>query len=310
MKKIFGLLIILILGYGAIFAASRWLEKNQTVAAENAADEDLYFSARQLSLLGADFRGLLADWYWIKSLQYLGDKIVRRQETTGGAVDINDLRPLNPHLVYPMLDTAATLDPQFMTVYLYGAAVLPAIDNAQAIKLLEKGIAANPNDWRLYQNLGYIYWRAENYPKAAEIYAEGATKNGAPVWMKQMSANMQAQGGSRDFARTIYKQMFETADDEQTRNFAELRYRQIISLDERDAIRNVLQIFRQKNNRCPQTWREVLPVLMKTVPPGGDALRRNQADELLDPTGTPYVLTNQNGVCDVRLSPDSKIPQV
>ena len=139
-------MLVLILGYASIFTFSRILENNKPDTDENFTDEDLYFSAQQLSLFGADFRGLIADWYWIKSLQYLGDKVVRHQETTATTIDVNDLRPLNPRLVYPMLDTAATLDPQFISVYSYGAAVLPAINNEQAIKLLEKGTSANPDD--------------------------------------------------------------------------------------------------------------------------------------------------------------------
>lgn len=278
MKSIFSLLIILVLGFSGIFALSGLLEKNKP--AQNFADENLYFSPRQLTLLGSDFRGLVADWYWINSLQYMGEKILNHP----GEVNINDLRPLNPRLLYPMLDAAATLDPQFMTVYSYGAAVLPAIDNEQAVKLLEKGIAANSDNWRLYHNLGYIYWQSKNYAKAAEAYTTGSQKEGAPAWMRLMGANMQAQGGSREFARQIYLQMFETAEDEQTKNFAELRFSQIQSLDERDAIRKSLQDFHRKTNRCPQTWLEILPYLSKTVPPYGDALRRNEKGEMLDPT--------------------------
>jgi hypothetical protein len=127
--------------------------------------------------------------------------------------------------------------------------------------------------------------------------------------MRQMSANMQAEGGSREFAKEIYRQMFETAEDEQTRTFAELRYAQIQSIEERDKIRQELQGFFQKNNRCPQ-WREILRYLEKTVPHWRDSLPLNQNGELLDPTGIPYVLENRNGLCDVKLSKDSKIPPV
>ncbi len=176
-------------------------------------DEDLYFSDKQLKAFGYDARGLMADWYWANSLQYLGGKVVN----VTGNLNINDLRPLNPRLLYPMLDTASTLDPQFMTLYSYGAAVLPAIDNQQAIKLLEKGIEANPESWRLYHNLGYIYWQNKDYEKASQIYTAGSKKAEAPVWMKQMGASMQAQGGSREFALQVYRQMFETAEDEQTK---------------------------------------------------------------------------------------------
>jgi tetratricopeptide (TPR) repeat protein len=306
MKKAFSLFIFLVLGFGAIFAMSNLLEKNKLKIDERYSDEDLYLSSQKLNLLGSDFKGLIADWYWIQSLQYMGNKIINSKEEV---ININDLRPLNPRLLFPMLDTASSLDPQFMTVYSYGAAVLPAIDSDQAIKLLEKGVAANREDWRLYHNLGYIYWQSKNYSKAAEVYAEGAKKPGAPVWMKQMSVNMQAQGGSRDFARQIYQQMFDTAEDEQAKTFAELRFAQIQSLDERDAIRTSLQIFQRKFNRCPQNWREVSPYLQKTVPPYGDSLRSNRDGALLDPTGVPYVMENQNNQCDVNLSKDSKIPR-
>lgn len=303
MKKTLILLLILAVGYGSLFVVSRRLESSRFAPNESFADEDLYFSANQLALIGADFRGLLADWYWIKSLQYLGDKAVLREN-----VNINDLRPLNPRLVYPMLDTAAKLDPQFMTLYSYGAAVLPAIDEQQAIKFLEEGISANKDNWRLYHNLGFIYWRAGNFAAAADAYGEGATKPNAPGWMRQMSLNMRAQGGSRDFARQIYRQMFETAADEQTRNLAELRYAQLDALDQLDAIRFALQNFNQKNSRCASGWQEIFRDL-RFVKANGKNLLYNQRGEPLDPTGEPYFLANQNGGCDARISGLSKIPQ-
>lgn len=305
MRKVFSLLIILIAGFGGIYFIGSNLEKIKPQKDENFSDEDLYLSARNLSLIGSDFRGLLADWYWIQSLQYMGDKVLNYQ----GDVNVNNLRPLNPRLLYPMLDTATTLDPHFITAYSYGAAILPAINNEQAVKLLEKGISENPENWRLYHNLGFIYWQSKDYSKASALYEEGSKKEGAPVWMRQMSASMQARGGTREFARQIYKQMYETAEDVQTKSFAELRFAQIQSLDELDTINSGLQIFQKRNNRCPQNWREIMPYLEKTVPPYGDALQRNEKSEMLDPTGVPYVLENQTGECKVNLSDDSKIPR-
>lgn len=303
MKNTLALLLILTLGFGAVFFLSRHLEKIQPQPDETLKDSDLYFSADQLKTAGADFRGLIADWYWINSLQYLGGKLLNSREQ----VNINDLRPLNPRLLYPMLDRAATLDPQFTAVYSYGAAILPAIDEEQAIKLLEKGIAANPEDWRLHQNLGYIYWQSKNYAKAAEAYERGSRIAGAPVWMRGMSANMQARGGSRELAREIYKQMFDAAEDEQTKNFALLRFQHVQALDELDAIRSGLKIFQEKHDRCPRSWGEVYPILSKTVPPYGDALRLNRNGEMVDPSGAPYVLKSDD--CTVVLNPASQIPQ-
>lgn len=306
MKKVFLIALILAAGFGGIFALSRALEKLKPPPNVSAVDEDLYFSSKELSAVGHDFRGLIADWYWINSLQYLGGKIVASNEKSQ-KVDINDLKPLNPRLLYPMLDTAATLDPQFLTIYSYGAAVLPAIDNEQAIKLLEKGIAANPEEWRLYHNLGYIYWQLKDYPKAAEAYATGATKKDAPVWMKQMSASMQAQGGDREFALRIYRQMYETAEDEQTKSFAKLRYDQVIALNQLDEINSVLQNFKSDSNRCANSLNDILPQLNELSSRKKIEFQLDGARNLVDPTGTPYYFDKSS--CKAVLSFDSAIPK-
>lgn len=306
MKRIFLIALILIVGFSGIFALSRALETLRPQPNASAVDDDLYFSANELAAVSHDFRGLIADWYWINSLQYLGGKIVASNESNE-KVDINDLKPLNPRLLYPMLDTAATLDPQFLTIYSYGAAVLPAIDNDQAIKLLEKGIAANPDQWRLYNNLGYIYWQTKNYPKAAEIYAEGAMKKDAPVWMKQISASMQAQGGDRDFALQVYRQMYETAEDEQTRNFAKLRYDRVIALNQLDIINSVLQNFKQNSNRCANSLSEILPKLNEESRNKKIEFQLDNSRNLVDPTGKPYNFDKV--ACTAKLSFDSAIPK-
>ena len=305
MGKYLKLLAILIFGFVAVYLMSAKLEKMQQRENESFADDDLYFSSSQLNLIGSDFKGLIADWYWMNSLQYMGTKISKFD----GDINVNDLRPLNPRLLYPMLDIAATLDPQFITIYSYGAAILPAIDSKQAIKLLEKGVAANPENWRLYHNLGYIYWQQKNYPKAAEKYSEGSKKEGAPVWMRQMSASMQAQGGSREFARQIYGQMLESAEDEQTKTFAGLRFAQFQSLDERDGIFKVLQNFEQKNQRCPASWSEISNDLRNITLPDDSRLRFDKNGTPIDPTDVPYVLKNEQGKCIVDLSNDSNIPR-
>ncbi len=303
MNKVFSLILVLVVGLAAVFALSKSLETIKPKADETRADDDLYFSGDELAAAGHDFRGLIADWYWINSLQYLGGKILAKNETA----NINDLKPLNPRLLYPMLDAATTLDPQFITVYTYGATILPAIDNALAIKLIEKGIAANPNEWRLYNNLGYIQWQMKDYKRAAATYGAGAEKPDAPAWMKQMSAKMLTEGASRDFARVVYRQMFETAADEQTKTFAELRFMQIESLDELDSINRALDDFKSQNQRCPQSLRQLSSILPKTKLPNGTSLKVNNEGVLVDPSGIPYQLNNE--LCAARIDREkSKIP--
>lgn len=268
-------------------------------------DQDLAIEGKRLKGFALGAEGLLADVYWMASLQYIGDKLVRSED---GLNNIENLRPLNPRLLYPYLDNSTTLDPRFITAYSYGAIVLPAVDPNQAIALAEKGIANNPDEWNLYHYLGYIYWRLKDYQKAAEIYDKGAAIPSAPPFMKMMSASMRNEGGSRDTARTIYTQMLTDSTDQQSRDVAQLRLYQLDSLDERDAIGQALENYKAQSGRCAVSLREVFPFLRNAKLSGGKSLNVDKSGNLVDPTGEPYVLNIEK--CSVELSPRSRVPRV
>lgn len=298
---------IIIGGFTAIFFLSGFVENKKPPLPENYADEDLAVQVARLKGYALGFEGLLADWYWMRSLQYLGDKILKSPDAK---INIDNLQSLNPRLLYPYLDNATTLDPRFMSVYEFGATVLPAINQDEAIKLINKGIADHPNEWRLYQHLGYIYWRTGNFEKASEIYAAGAKLPAAPKFMQMMAARTKTEGGSRATARDIYRQMFSETEDAQIKENAALRLLQLDSFDERDAIDKVLQEFQAKNNRCANNWREIFSLLQKVRLPNGDDLRfDSNSFAPVDPTDAAYVLSNQTDACTLRLDyQNSKVP--
>ena len=305
-KQLFVSLAALIVGFALVFVLSNFTTDNRPALPEQYADEDLALQGARLKGFALGFEGLAADWYWMQSLQYIGDKVIK----SDADINLENLQPLNPRLLYPLLDNATDLDPQFITVYSYGAVVLPAVDPAQAIKIAEKGIANNPQEWRLYQHLGYIYWRLQNYEKAAEVYAEGAKIDGAPPFLRSMAAQMKNQGGSRETARAIYEQMFSEAQDAQTKENAALHLLKLDSLDERDAMRPALEDFQRKNNRCAANWRELFPALRALKTSLGRPLRFDAATLApLDPSNAPYLLQNSNQ-CDVSIDGNlSKIPR-
>lgn len=292
----------IIFGFGLIFVLSNFIEKSRPTLPESYIDEDLALQGARLKGYSLGFEGLIADWYWMQSLQYIGDKMLK----TEGTINLDNLKPLNPRLLYPLLDNATDLDPRFLVVYSYGAVVLPAIDPEQAIKITQKGIRENPNEWRLYQHLGYIYWRLGKFDKAFEAYSEGGKINGAPTFFQMMAAQMKTHGGSRETARAMYQQMFDEAQDSQTKEIAKIRLAQLDSLDERDAIRSVLQNFKEKNNRCANNWNEIFPLLKSVKLPNGKDFRIDKSNNLVDPSDAPYLLDKAN--CDVNLNPSSKIP--
>ena len=288
---VIGLVVTLALGFSAVAWLTRYIEQQRPALPEEYTDSDLTLNGARLRgfLLGMD--GLVADWYYIRAVQYVGDKIINSKSEM---INIEDLRDLNPRLLYPLLQNATDLDPHFTEAYMYGAIVLPAIDPKQAVAIGEKGVLNNPGEWRLYRPLGYIYWRLGLYEKASETYEKGSQIPGSPPFLKLMSAVMKTKGGSRDTARQIYREMLDSSADDQVRLTAERRLAQLDSLDERDAIDGVLAEFQRETGRCPSGFAEIIPRLANVTLPDGRHLRVDRLRNVVDPTDAPYLLDQQN----------------
>ena len=214
-------------------------------------------------------------------------------------VVFDNLEQLNLKLLPSLLDTATTLDPEFFQPYEYAAAVLPAVDVNEAIRIVQKGSAANPSNWKLYQHLGYLYWQKQDYKSAAEAYGNGAQIPGAPQWMQAMKARMLADGGSRSTAREIYLRMYEQSTDNNIRTMARHHVFQIDAADQLEVLQKVLAEFQTRNGRCTSGWKELQSELRTLQMP------IDSTGAPVDPSGAPYVLATN---CQVQLSPTSEVP--
>ena len=118
--------------------------------------------------------------------------------------------------------------------------------------------------------------------------------------MEAMKAKMLADGGSRATAREIYTRMYEQSTEDKVKDMAHKRLLQLDSLDQRDALRKILTAYQSRAGKCPNSWKEIEPVLRAVrVPLDGTGAP-------LDPTGMPYVL--RAAACEVDLDPKSEIP--
>ena len=301
MKKDYLLVLVIIVGLASAALVTRWSDPSHTDTATQFAEEPLYLNGPAMKRITLSFNGVAADWYWIRSLQYVGRKIVNFEDAHNGRFNLSDLSVLDLRLLSSQLRMSTTLDPQFMEPYYYGAVILPDINPNEAISLLNHGIAANPGQWRLYQHLGYIYWQRHDYEKASEVYASGARLPGAPPWMTAISARMKAEGGSPDAAREMYRHLGESSNDDAVKDMVAKQIMRLDSLDHLALIRGTLREYSTAYARCPATWRELANILRAR------GLRLDSSGAPLDPSGTPYRLT-KNG-CEVELDENSIVPK-
>jgi len=246
-------------------------------------------SANRLAL---SFRALMADVYWIRAIQHYGDTRL----STSPAKRYSAL--------YPLLNLATSLDPQFTIAYRFGAIFLaePFPDGAgrvdQALELLNKGLAAEPAKWQYAQDAGFVYfWWVQDYKQAAMWFDKASRIAGAPWWLRSLAATILVEGGDRRSSRLLWMQLYETAEDSWVKNNARLKIAQLDAVDEIDNLARLVTRYRQVLGRFPADW---------------DALRAAGLIGLIpsDPAGAPFVLdaTQPGGVTIARSSPLYPLP--
>jgi hypothetical protein len=138
-------------------------------------------------------------------------------------------------------------------------------------------VAANPDDWRLDSDLGFLYyWHLKDYEKASAAYLEASKKPGAPVLMKMMAAEVAANGDSFSTSRAIWIEIFETAQNSDVKKNAFQHLQSLQAQQDLLVLDKYAEDYRKRNGRYPATARELYESgILSGVP--------------LDPAGIPYI---------------------
>lgn len=288
---------------GALLAAVVQVQaiREQAYPPRTTADDSLYFSANAVRRLAGPMRALAADVYWIRALQHFGGAKRRLADRAPGET-VGKVENVDQHdyaLLYPLLDITTTLDPRFKIAYRFGAVFLaepypggPGRPDL-AVKLLQKGLEAQPDKWEYMEDIGFVYyWYRHDYRSAADWFARAADIPGAPWWLRSLSATTLAQGGDRNSSRRMWQSIRETAEIDWLRNDADRRLSQLEAMDVIDTLQQRVDEFTRREGHPPADW--------------SDVARRGllRAGVPLDPSGAPYELTPAGRV---QLSPKSTL---
>ena len=234
-------------------------------------------SGALMNRLTLGFDNIVADLYWMRAVVYYGGKL--RSEDTQRNFD----------LLYPLLDLVTSLDPHFKVAYRFGAIFLTEAYPSGpgradlAVKLLQAGIERDFGRWEYFQDIGFVhYWWLRDFQTAAEWFRKGAKQKGAPVWLELMAANTIAQGGDRESARFLWRQLLEGTDIAWVRRNATLRLQQLDAMDAIDELNRISARFMARVGRPAADWNELVRAERLRGAP-------------LDPSGTPYWYDPRNG---------------
>ncbi len=212
---------------------------------ESVAQEALYLRSSQvLRRLCLGYTGLMADIYWTRAVQYFGT-----QHHNGSS----DFR-----LLAPLLEVTTELDPRLMPAYQFGANFLaPQPPNGaglpgSALALMKYGIEHNPGQWRLYYNLGFLYYtELKDYAKAADAFAQGAQLPVTSQYMPILAARMAQHAGEFDTARMLWFTAYENSKDRLVQQNAVEHLRALQVDEDVSQLERVVNKYREKTGRLP-----------------------------------------------------------
>lgn len=197
--------VLLIAGFAGVWQLQRSIDVEQK-ATRTEMDELAVRSPNVLKRVTLEYQPLVGAIYWTRAVQYYGEK--------------HRLHDKNLELLWPLLNIATTLDPHLLVAYQFGSIFLAQKSPAGAgrpdlaVQLLKQGIAANPDEWRLWRDLGYVYYfDLKDYPKASAAFAEGSKNPKAYIWMKVMAAKIAGDGESPETSYFLWQQVFNTTTD-------------------------------------------------------------------------------------------------
>jgi tetratricopeptide (TPR) repeat protein len=260
--------IILLCSLASSVLLLRRLDRMRTTA---TLEEVLYLnSPKWVKRLSLGYTGLLADIYWTRAVQYFGSHHVAKAK--------------NYNLLYPLLEITTALDPNLIVAYQFGATFLApkppegAGQPDKAVALIEYGIRNNPDNWKLYYELGFLYYMDQkDYAKAAQAFERGAKAPNAHKFLGVLAAQMAQHAGEFDTARMLWVTTYQSTEDPQIRQNA-VDHLQALRVDE-DVTRleEVVASYRQQTGNSPVSMGDLERAgLIRGTP--------------TDPTGRPYKL--------------------
>ena len=244
------LLVLLPLGFAGVWRLQQGID-GQRAALHQERDELVLRSGKLVKAMSLEYAPLMADIYWTRVVQYYGDKRARHDP--------------NYELLSPLLDLTTTLDPNLLVAYRFGSTFLsePSPRGAghpeQGIALLARGIQANPEYWRFYQDLGFIYYfELKDYAKASAAFAEGSKNPDAQIWMKIMAAKIAAEGESLQTSIFLWNEVYQTAKDPQVKENAMTHLQLLRVLEDCKQLDALADEFQKHLGRRPSRMTELV----------------------------------------------------
>jgi hypothetical protein len=257
----------------ALTAAARWTLEPEASARGAVRDPAWLPSGKMLRTVSCGQRLLLADIYWIKAVQYVGETVL--------------VKVPRWEALYPLAEIVTDLDPRFGYAYQVAGSNLAGLAHRyeEAGRILKKGMKNLPDRWTLpfvHATNKFLY--EQQYAEAAE-YARRAAEVGKRPHLALLAANLSALANTDDEYRTaiafLDQALAETDTPELKLELMERRTR-IRTFQALASLERAIEARRARTGLLPARLAELVPVDIPAIP--------------ADPSGGRFLYDPANGV--------------
>ncbi|MDH4270861.1 MAG: hypothetical protein OEW18_02670 [Candidatus Aminicenantes bacterium] len=194
-------------------------------------------SGKYLKFATFGYSSLIADLVYIWAIQYY---------TTYTIVD----RFQNLEHIFSII---AELDPRYTDPYEIGAliAVTEAKDLGLAYKIMDLGLAKNPDQWIFPFEAGHFAQRAGDFETARKYYEKTKNIPGAPDIARRLYAAAGFNVSDLKESWETWLEVYNTAADERTKKIAGKHLYQVKSAADINLLKEAVRRFRERYRRLP-----------------------------------------------------------
>tara|TARA_R110001592_G_scaffold155361_3_gene385195 strand:- start:43 stop:1062 length:1020 start_codon:yes stop_codon:yes gene_type:complete len=243
----------------AVFFGAVGAQRQIHQAQEADRGEDILFLPNQklLNHFTGGLNNIVADLLWLRCIQYIGTESKGDRNFTW----LNE-----------MVNAVVQLDPHFGDAYRYGGMFLAALksDDDSGIKLLERGVVANPRNFQLPYELAMIFLlNRKDEPgskeRATYYLSMAASIDTCPEFVRDLATTLQGQYNLDEVEIGMWNRMADSED----KLLRELAQRKLVEVDIRnttETLNKAMLTFNGRVGHFPNNLEELAASGITPVP--------------------------------------------
>ena len=233
------LFLVMMVAVGTLSGLSRGA-LDRLAEGTSVEQELLYLpNGKHLKIMSLGHANVLADVIYLWAIQYYSNYEREQRQR---------------YVEHIFGDVVTELDPRYVDAYWLGALIM-IVENHDleaGLRLLEKGMERNPEQWILPYLAAWECYHGKQYSRAAAFFEQAAAIPGAPTAVRRMRAGMMTKVGSLREALAQWHSILEDpASDSRSLVIARRKVRELRTRLEVETLQAAVDRFQKENGRYP-----------------------------------------------------------